>query len=177
MTDLFTGTLIRLCAPRPEDSIAFSRWTHDPDYIRQVDTDYARPFTIQQMEEQMKPSGGNTVYFHLRTLADDTFIGFVVLHSIEWNNQSALMAIGIGEAAYRGKGYGGDALRLILNYAFQELNLYRVGLDVIASNERAVHAYEKAGFRHEGACRGAVCRDGKRIDRMIMGILRDEWKA
>jgi RimJ/RimL family protein N-acetyltransferase len=86
-----------------------------------------------------------------------------------------MLAIGIGEASYRGKGYGSDALQLILRYAFRELNLYRVGLDITANNGPAIRACEKAGFQREGAMRRAVSRDGQHIDRILMGILRDEW--
>jgi RimJ/RimL family protein N-acetyltransferase len=64
-----------------------------------------------------------------------------------------------------------------LRYAFDELNLYRVGLDVIESNRRAIRAYEKVGFQREGAVRGAVLREGQRTNLVLMGILRDEWQA
>lgn len=177
--DLFRGTLVRLAARRPEDLEAFSRWSEDSVYRRLVDTEPARPLTPEEVAAG--PDGGastsHSTAFRLRTLDDDTLIGFVALFNIEWPHGSAMLAIGIGEAAYRGQGYGSDALRLILNYAFRELNLYRVGLDVIGSNARAIRAYERAGFRREGAWRGAVLRDGARQDRVLMGILRDEWAA
>jgi RimJ/RimL family protein N-acetyltransferase len=175
--DLFWGRLVRLAPPREEDAVAFSRWSENASYLRALDTDYARPRPVQAFEksgtEQPDPNG---MEFRLRTLADDRLIGFVALHSIEWNNQAGLLSIGIGEAEYRDKGYGTDALRLILRYAFDELNLYRVGLDVIADNARAIRAYEKVGFRREGAIRGAVARDGKRFDLILMGVLREEWQ-
>jgi RimJ/RimL family protein N-acetyltransferase len=174
---LFRGKLVRLSAPREEDAEAFSRWSEDARYLRNLDTDYARPVPAREFAERFNAQRGNAqaVEFHLRTLEEDRLIGFVAVHSIEWNNQSALLAIGIGEPDYRGKGYGGDALQLILGYAFRELNLHRLGLDVIANNQPAIRAYEKAGFRREGAMREAVLRDGRRYDRVLMGILRDEW--
>lgn len=174
--DLFRGRLVRLAAPRPEDSAALARWSHDADYLRSVDTDYARPRPPAAFAQQEGAgAGANAVEFRLRTLADDRLIGFVALHSIEWNNRAGLLSIGIGEAEYRGKGYGRDALRLILRYAFDELNLERVGLDVISDNVAALRAYERAGFRREGAMRHSVLRDGVWHDRIIMGLLRDEW--
>lgn len=174
--DLFCGRLVRLCAPATEDADLMASWSEDPEYQRQLDTDYARPQTAKQIEERFLQPGANEVLFHLHTLTDKRMIGFLALHSIEWNNGAAVLSMGIGDAKYRGKGYGSDALRLGLNYAFSELNLYRVGLDVIASNTRAIRAYEKAGFRLEGAMRAAVYRDGVRVDRLIMGILRPEWE-
>ncbi len=177
--NLFQGKLVRLAASTREDAEAFARWSQDPDYLRNQDTDYARPYSAETYIERFSPGREhpNGVGFSLRTVEDDRLIGFVAIHSIEWNNQAGLMAIGIGEADYRGRGYGADALRLILRYAFEELNLHRVGLDVISNNERAIRAYERAGFKQEGVQRESVYRDGQRHGRIIMGILRDEWEA
>jgi RimJ/RimL family protein N-acetyltransferase len=131
---------------------------------------------MKQMESEGAPSS-NEVYFRLRTMADDVLIGFVAIHGIEWNNRTGQLAIGIGDTNYRGKGFGAEALRLILRYAFYELNLNRVGLDVIEYNARAIQAYEKAGFRLEGRVRSAVLRDGNSYDRIMMGMLYSEWSA
>ena len=176
--DLFRGKLVRLSAPREDDAEAFARWSHDAGYLRAVDTDFARPISASEAAKRFSGDEGDpsAVAFRIRTLKEDRLIGFVALHSIEWNNRAALLAIGIGEGEYRGKGYGSDALRLVLRYGFEELNLLRVGLDVISNNTAAVRAYEKVGFVHEGAMRKAVLRDGRHHDRLIMGILCDEWK-
>ena len=66
---------------------------------------------------------------------------------------------------------------LILRYAFLELNLQRVSLDVFDYNQRAIRSYEKAGFTLEGRQRGVLLREGKRWDLVYMGILREEWLA
>ncbi|MSP13999.1 MAG: N-acetyltransferase [Chloroflexi bacterium] len=175
--NLFRGKLVRLAAPSAADGEAFARWSQDPEYLRHLDTDFAQPFSGENWGDRERAPGGESrsFTFRLRSIKDDTLIGFVALHSIEWNNQSTLMAIGIGDPTYRGQGYGRDALQLILNYAFNELNLHRVGLDVNANNQVAIRAYESVGFRHEGAMRQALMRDGQRWDRLIMGILRPQW--
>ena len=180
MTDrdnLFRGRLVRLVAPSERDAPVLARWSEDGNYLRAVDSDFARPLSPEEAALRLNPEQAdpNKVEFHLRTLADDRLIGFVALHSIEWNNGAGLLAVGIGEPEYRGKGYGTDAIRLLLRFAFHELNLYRIGLDVIATNTQAIHVYERLGFQHEGRMRGAVLRDGRRTDRIFMGILRDEW--
>lgn len=178
MTTLFCGRLVRLAGHRDDDADAIASWSEDAEFMRLVDTDAAFPRTIEAVRENEKSGGREpgAMEFRLRTLTEDRLIGFVALHSIEWNNRAALLAIGIGDPDYRNRGYGSDALRLILNYAFNELNLDRVGLDVISYNAPAIRAYEKAGFIREGAMRGAVLRDGHRYDRIIMGILREEWQ-
>lgn len=176
--DLFRGERVRLAAPAEEDAEIFSRWTEDAEYLRALDTDYARPMSVQEMAKRLEQfiQDPSTVEFRIRTLEDNRLIGFVALHTIEWNNRSANLAIGIGEPGYRGQGYGTDALRAVLRYAFHEMNLERVGLNVNGNNARAIRAYEKAGFRREGTMRRALLRDGVWQDRIIMGILREEWE-
>jgi len=174
---LFHGELVRLAAPVAEDAPIFARWTENAEYMRLVDTDYARPQSAESFAEMEKTHTQNSTTFRLRTIKDDILIGFVSLHSFEWNNQTATLSIGIGDSAYWGKGYGTDAMKLILRYAFYELNLYRVGLQTIGYNSRAIHLYEKVGFQHEGRRRGFIYRDGQRHDEICMGILRDEWLA
>ena len=177
--NLFQGKLVRLAPSSRDDAEVFARWSQDPDYLRNQDTDYARPYSAETFIERFNPGreNPNAVMFDLRTVEDNRLIGFVAIHSIEWNNQAGLLAIGIGEPNYRGHGYGADALRLILRYAFDELNLHRVGLDVISNNAQAIRAYERVGFKQEGVQRESVFRDGQRHGRVVMGILRDEWQA
>ncbi len=175
--DLFTGKLVKLTAPRDSDAAEMAKWQENSDYLRNVDTDFAVPKSVDALREHdsAKSHGSSNFEFRLRTIEDDRLIGFVALHGMEWNNQACLLAVGIGNPEYRGKGYGTDALNLMLRYAFYELNLNRVGLDVISYNLQAIKAYEKVGFKVEGQMRDAVLRDGKKYDRVIMGILRDEW--
>ncbi len=84
---------------------------------------------------------------------------------------------GLATAQSWGKGYGTDAMRVILRYGFTELNLKRITLGVFGYNARAIRSYEKAGFTVEGRMRKALYRDGSRADIVFMGILRDEWQA
>ncbi|WP_173917507.1 GNAT family N-acetyltransferase [Halobacillus sp. Marseille-Q1614] len=174
-SNLFTGKLLKLAVPRREDAAIRASWEEDSEYLRNLDTDIAYPRSTDQLGEERKTSS-NSKYFRLRTVSDDTLIGFVVIHSIEWNNRTGSLAIGIGNPLFQNKGYGSEALQLILRYAFHELNLNRVGLDVIGYNRRAICAYQKAGFIEEGCIRSAVYRDGKFSDRIYMGILRSEWE-
>lgn len=167
---LFTGPSVVLTAPRPEDDAAMAVWAQDDQYLRLVDTDYARP---------QLPSGppSDGIEFRIRERGDGNLIGFVALMGIEWSNRAGKVAIGIGEARCRGRGYGEEAMRLILAYAFDELNLHRVGLDVIEYNLPAIRLYEKLGFRLEGRQRERVQRNGQHFDLLDMGILSNEWRG
>lgn len=177
LTPLFTGDLVRLCAPRPEDKHDFAMWSQDDVYLRLQDDDPCRPASPASFSQFDEARKGENSYFHIRTLADDQLLGFVVLFNIQWSNQSATLAIGIGDAAFRGKGYGSDTLRLIIRYGFSELGLHRIGLTVIAYNKAAIKAYERAGFKHEGTLREAIYRQDQRYDMLYYGILRHEWRA
>lgn len=175
MADLFSGQLVRLSAPQPDDYDSFARWSHNADYLRLMDADPAKPHSAKSFEEWEKEiTGPNTYLFRIRLQQDDTLIGFVAL-DVNWANQNAFLAIGIGEPTAWGKGYGSEAMMLILNYAFNELSLHRVGLNVISTNARAIALYEKMGFVHEGTQREWGVRDGQRFDLVYYGILRREW--
>ncbi len=174
--DLFTGRLVRLAAPAHEDREVFARWSNDPEYLRDLDEAPARPRPADSFTLPGKDEEWSRYTFHIRTLADNKLIGFVELTALSWSQQSAVLRIGIGEAGYRRKGFGSDAIRLILRYAFSELNLHRVGLTVFGYNTQAIRAYEKAGFVREGALREGIRRDGRHYDVILMGILRPEWE-
>lgn len=77
---------------------------------------------------------------------------------------------------YRGKGLGYASWKAFLDFAFPYFNLYSVSLEVLASNERALSLYQKLGFQIEGHKRGAILRDGNRIDSILMSLLASEWQ-
>jgi RimJ/RimL family protein N-acetyltransferase len=175
---LYTGQLVRLGAVKPDEKEALSRWSHDADYMRNLHFDQMTPRVPVHFEEKEKDDkdSHSSPQFGIRTLTDDKLIGMTGLWG-SWNHQSGWFWIGIGEAEYRGKGYGTDATHLLVNYAFREMNLHRIQLGVFGYNQRAKRAYEKVGFLVEGVIRESLYRDGQRHDQYIMSILRPEWEA
>jgi RimJ/RimL family protein N-acetyltransferase len=176
---LLVGRLVRLVAVNSEkDAEAIARWDVDSEYMRQLSSRAQLPSQAKKIKEYIEKEqidDPRTIAFAVRTLADDRMIGFVAFDGIDWPHSAAFVAIGIGDPAYRGNGYGTDAMRVMLRYGFQELNLYRVQLNTFSYNERAVKSYLKAGFVSEGLQRGMLLRDGQRWDYIYMGLLRDEW--
>lgn len=116
-----------------------------------------------------------TMAVHIR--ATDRLIGSCAFSQLDPDNGSALYHITIGEKDAWGQGYGSDATRLMLEHAFEHLNLHRVALSVFAFNERAIRAYRRAGFVAEGRAREAIWRDGRYWDEITMSILDHEWRA
>ncbi len=181
MNNLLHGQLVRLVAADSEtDAETMARWSRDSEYLRLLDSEPSLPRSVRQSKEGilewMEHERSNSFGFMIRTLAGDRLIGFVGLGGIDWANGDGFVGIGVGEQQDWGKGYGTDAMRIILRFAFAELNLHRVSLSVYASNARAIRSYEKAGFAVEGRLRQVVHRDGQRTDEVFMGILRQEWE-
>jgi len=179
---LFEGELIRLASPDPDrDAETESKWTHDVEYMRLLSADPVRPLSpalIKKRYEELEKEKSNRRYdLAIRTRADDRLVGFVRLDHIEWNQGTCQLALGIGDSNDRGHGYGTEALKLILRYAFAELNLHRVAVDTYEYNEGAQRFLERAGFTLEVRRRQAVHRDGRRWDALKLGLLRQEWEA
>ncbi|WP_369147895.1 GNAT family N-acetyltransferase [Burkholderia pseudomallei] len=104
-------------------------------------------------------------------MATREVIGVVYLLDIDWVNRDAEFAIQIGNPASRGRGIGTKATRLALDHAFDDLNLHRIHLTVLATNTAAISLYEKTGFRAEGLFRQAVFKEGRYVDMIAMAIL------
>jgi len=98
-------------------------------------------------------------------------VGSVYLRDIDRRHNKAEYGIFIGGDGARGKGYGTMAARLMIRYAFEEMDLHRLFLRVFADNTRAIRSYEKAGFKREAYLRDDVRIDGCYWDIVLMGIL------
>lgn len=176
--DLLQGQRVRLGQAEPEVyAKTWAAWGRNTTFYRNMSEESPIPWSVKQRQmwaEQEEPNG-RSLRLHILAHPDDRFIGFVGLYDLNTPHRDAWLGIGIGEPEYWSRGYGGEAMRLVLDYAFLELNLHRVTLDVFEYNPRAIHLYEKLGFRVEGRERRWVNRDGQRMDLIHMGILRREW--
>jgi RimJ/RimL family protein N-acetyltransferase len=179
-TNLLQGTLVQLVAQEPEEHAeAISRWNRDTEWWRLLAAEPSNQYSakkISQWIEQDQQKDKPVAYsFAIHKLEDNHLVGFIGLDGDLFPHGEAFVGIGIGERELWSKGYGTDAMRVILRFAFQEMNLRRVSLDTFEYNPRAIHSYEKAGFSHEGRARGFLNREGKRWDLIFMGILKEEW--
>lgn len=104
------------------------------------------------------------------------FIGQCLLHHFDETARKCELGITIGDRDYWGRGYGRDAVKLLLKYAFRLRNMERVWLSVSGTNERAIRAYRACGFTEEGRLRRHIWLDGAYDDLVYMGVLRDEWQ-
>lgn len=178
--NLYQGERIRLVSTNPEElAKLFSRWDRNSFYARLLDDEARILFSEKKirelLEENLEKLIPEEFMFSIFALDSQKVIGFIGLWSHYWNHGNAWLGIGIGEPEYWGKGYGTEAAQLVLDYAFTELNLHRVSLDVLGYNQRAIRSYEKSGFVMEGMQRRIVNREGKRWDVYFMGVLREDW--
>lgn len=181
MKDLFCGELVRLTAEEPEFSARQeARWQRDSEFRRMADGDPADMISEKKFKDWAEKYAENGFKperhpFSIRALSDDKLIGFMGLW-LDLIHAEAWVGIGIGEREYWSKGYGTDAMKLAVQFAFMELGLQRVSLGLFDYNPRALRAYEKVGFRLEGRTRKDLLREGQRADSLWMGILREEWQ-
>lgn len=180
--NLFQGELVRFVAAEPQLAAGlFAKWGRDSEFVRLLDTDPARLLSVDKYKEWfekdlVEQQKNDELFFLIRTLEEDLTIGLIGLNGIQWVHGDAWVGIGLGEREYWGEGYGTDAMRILLRYAFEELNLHRLSLSVFEYNSRAIRSYEKVGFVIEGRVRQFLNRDGRRYDMIFMGLLSDEWK-
>ncbi len=180
-SDLFKGELVRLTMDDAQVAAeANSRWMRNSGFSRLESSGPAYPHSahaVKKWWEEHVDEEKDVFAFYIHCLEDDRLIGEISLDGVKFQHGDTFVGISIGDPKDWGKGYGTDAMRIILRYAFQELNLHRVSLDVFEYNPRAIRSYEKAGFKIEGHRRQVLNRDGRRWDMIFMGILREEWEA
>jgi len=173
------GKRIRLRHVEREDLPRFVAWLNDPE----VRHGLAMYLPLSQVEEEQwfenvlkRERDEQPLVIEVEGQDGWTMIGNSGFFNIDWRNRSAELGIVIGDKAYWNKGYGTEVMRLLLHHGFTTLNLHRIFLRVFEGNPRAIRAYEKAGFVHEGRMRQAEFRDGKYLDVLLMSVLRPEWQ-
>lgn len=106
---------------------------------------------------------------------DGELLGSCGYNSLDRKNGTVLVGISIGDSNNWGKGYGTDAMRVLLRFLFGELNIRKVCLEVFDFNERAIKSYEKIGFKVEGRLKEQTFRDGKYCDNILMAIFQKDF--
>ena len=183
-TQLFEGRDIRFGPIDYEkDPEIESKWTHDSAFMRMYEINPARPLSaaiIKKQYEKLEKEAEedkNLFHFMIRAKEDDRLIGRAAIQWIEWTNGNAWLHLGIGSAQDQRKGYGSQALRMLMRFAFAELNLFRLSARIPEYNLAAISLFSKFGFAEEIRRRQALDRDGRRWDMLVFGLLNSEWKA
>ncbi|HEX5404599.1 MAG TPA: GNAT family protein [Pseudonocardiaceae bacterium] len=176
---LLVGERVRLRGVREDDLATLAAWEMDAGRMS-TQSNWVAPPSEASAKERIAEWSANQkdeIGFAIETLDDEpALVGHVALWGARPKDKCATLGIGLGRE-FIGHGYGTDAVRVMVAYAFREMGLHRVQLEVAPFNRAGVRSYEKAGFTVEGRHREAVFHDGRWYDEVLMSILDHEWAA
>jgi RimJ/RimL family protein N-acetyltransferase len=155
------------------DADKFTEWLNDLEVIINLQR-YSKNLDLNTEKQKLAELAKEHNYGIIRS-DNDELIGNCGFMEIDNLNQTGEIGIFIGNKIYWNKGYGTEALTLLLDYGFKALNLHNVQLRVYSFNERAIKSYEKIGFKTYGKRREALLRGKKRYDLIHMDILYNEF--
>ena len=174
---MFKGEKVLLRPIKKEDIARQHEFSQDPE-LYMLDCGIPRPSPLETVqanyENLVKPDDDRAVF---AIEAEGQYIGDIMLMHLKNVYGNAELGIVIGDRAYWGRGYGRDAVKLVLEYGFRYCGVRRIELTTHAKNERAIRCYRACGFVEEGRPRQVLWIDGEYTDLVNMSILRDEWQA
>ncbi|MFZ0888795.1 MAG: GNAT family protein [Candidatus Binataceae bacterium] len=174
------GRLVRLRAYEKSDLDAVMKWVNDEE-VKHFLGSGPLTYPVSRIQEEQFIEMANRPADDRKTFAIETlqgeYIGGIDLHAIDWISRHAEIGIVIGDKHLWGKGYGSDAMRVLLRLVFDKMGLHRVWLRVYSFNERAIASYERCGFKREGVLREQHLADGRYHDVIVMGLLEPEYRA
>ena len=166
---------IHLTKIQEKDMEYIYKWLSDSEFLKYYDYYPPLPQSKKEVDKTFHyyENSGKSIVFAVRK--ENKTIGIAGFDDIIKANKVATLFIGLGDKNQRGKGYGTETMKLLLNYGFNELNLHRIQLNVLSFNEGAIALYSKLGFKKEGVLREFVLREGERYDLFYYGLLKEEW--
>ncbi|HEY2041238.1 MAG TPA: GNAT family protein [Jatrophihabitans sp.] len=174
---MIIGDRVTLRALTPDDYPRMTDFKNDTEFVLLADGSPPRPRTLAMVTDFFDGLIKKKDNFGFAIEADGKLIGDCGLFHVNRLNSTAEVGIGIGDHNYWGKGYGREALALIVDYGFQIHNLRRIWLETLASNERAIRSYTAVGFVEEGRQREHNWVNGEYVDNVLMGLMRADWKG
>lgn len=169
------GERIYLSPMSVEDAQIYAKWLNDSDVTDGLGAT-SRVVSIESEKSWLEKNSSDYQFAIVRA-ADDVLLGNCGIDALKQLDQCASVGIFIGEEENRGKGYGSEALHLLVSFAFDYLNLNNIMLCVFDFNERAIACYEKVGFREIGRRRQSHYVKGKLYDEVFMDILKSELRG
>lgn len=170
------GNRIYLSPRSIEDAEKYTEWLNDFETTDYTGRSY-QIMTIEAEKKYLEENKNDEVVFAIVENENDKLIGNIGIHRINNIKRTATLGIFIGDKEYRSKGYGTEAIRLILDYGFNYLNLNNINLSLMEFNERAYKCYQKSGFKEYGRRRRCEFVNGKYYDSINMDILAEEFKG
>ena len=161
-----------------EDAEKWTEWFNDLEITLPLGDEAYTPFALEKCQENVKEVIQQQQHtFSIVDLEKDILIGRCLLFGLDWVNRKAMLGIVIGEKTYWNKGYGQEAITLLLDYGFTLLNLNSIMLGTFAFNERAINCYKRVGFKEIGRRRQARIIGESKYDGILMDILAEEFTS
>lgn len=177
-TAKLTGESVYLALASPEDAELWARWLNDLEVSLPLGDEAYSLFTTEDQARDIQDIIAHRDHvFTIVQRATDRPIGRCLLFGLNKTDRSTKVGIFIGEKDCWGKGYGTEAMRLLLDYAFNLLNLHSVMLGVYSFNDRAIRSYKSLGFKEIGRRRQARIIGPRMFDVVLMDLLADEFES
>jgi RimJ/RimL family protein N-acetyltransferase len=174
---MLVGKLVTLRALTEADLPRLAEFKNDAEFELLGGGDPPRPRTFEVVREFFSEQAKDKESPHFAIEADGRFIGDCGIFDADRRSGTAEVGIGIGDRDYWGRGYGRDALRLLVDYGFRIQNFRKLWLTVQGSNERAIRSYRAVGFVEEGRLREQAWSGGRYEDIVLMGLFRSDFTA
>jgi len=177
---MLEGKRVILRPIKKEDIELHLKWFNDQEVTQNLL--FIFPLTREKEEKWITETNlsENSVVFAIEVRGENRKPNFPIgncgIHSINWVDRDAKIGIAIGEKNYQGMGYGTEAISLLINYAFENLNLNRISSSVISFNEKSLKLHKKLGFRREGIKKKARFKKGRYHDEILFGLLKSKWE-
>ena len=160
-------------SPMSEDDLEiYTKWMNDKEITEKLGN-YYKNITLSFEKKYLENESGYSFAIVLKK--ENRLIGNISLMDVNNINQTASLGIFIGDKEDRNKGYGKEAIKILLDYGFNTLNLNNIMLGVFSFNEFAIRTYEKIVFKKIGHRRNSIYRNGKLYDEIFMDILKDDF--
>jgi RimJ/RimL family protein N-acetyltransferase len=176
---MLNGTRVTLRALTKADMPTLLRYSLDVEVELLSGGDPPRPCSLEGWEkwyeEHVAKDNKDSANFGIE--ADGKLVGTCGVWRFNTHSQTCYFGISIGDHEYWGRGFGRDAIALLLDYAFRLRNFRKVCLDTSSNNERAIRCYRACGFVEEGRLRQQLWVGGQYVDEVHMGLLREEWSG
>lgn len=176
---MYIGNKVKLRAYKKDDIKLAYEYINDYEVKRLLVTNIPYPMIYEQEEKWYESliKMDDEYNFAIECLDNGKYIGGCGIKSVDWLSRKLVVGIFIGDKKYWGKGYGTDAMKILVKFIFEQMNINKIKLNVFSFNKRAKKCYEKCGFKVEGILKEELFRDGKYYDEYIMSILLKDWEA
>ncbi len=171
---MIAGEHVILRAFEREDAERSYRWMNDPNIVRTLKSRYPIAFQSEvEWIERAIQSTANERHFAIERKDDRSHIGNASIHDIDWVSRTGWFGLFLGEPSAWNRGFGSDAISALVRFAFEEMNLTKLRINVFDYNEKAKHVLLAHGFVQEGKLQRDFFREGAYHDIVILSIFRD----